>query len=781
MSNPTVLRFGACELHLPRRELKVGGTVRPLTPKVHDLLVLLLQRRSRVVPKRELADALWPGLVLTDSVLARTVMKARRAIDDTAAEPQWIRSIHGVGYRFSGEVLELAVAVADGALPAELEGRRRVAVLPCRNASGDATLDWTQIGLMSLVVHALEGDSRLAPVPVMAMLEALPRRAAALPVAEQAQLAFDALGVEHVVHAAVRRQGASLWLDYAVYGRDAEPAVGSLRDSDAAALAERLADVVDDAVFPGRGSAMRLVSRDPFVNQAYARGMELLSQEQWHDAAPLFAVVCAAEPSSTAALRWHVQCLAMLRDPSAVTVGNTLLERAVGDGDIKMQAIGHALLALAWVHQRMPQAVDASRAHGAAALQLAEGREHEGWVIWHRVHIAVHAVFSDNGQHVLKLLSEAEAACRASGNAYALSQVQRLLAVIELCSGDPLKARVRLEEASVIHRKLRHYRSLAHTLTVLGLVNGSLGLLDAGTPLCDEALSMMSHVPAPSWDCLVLSVAARMYVERGAAEPVKKVLAAFEGIADPTHPLARGPVMAARGCLALCQGDAASARVGLQGAVEHGRAGISNYWVRIWMMLLLRLEIAAGDFVAVAVVCRQMTGLDSFARDVELMACVAHARAAELHAAGEAAEAALVLARIVEETPVGFEHMCARLDAAWLSLEGGDPERAEHWLISVNAWREEHPVGLATQARLLFARGRRDEAAAMQQRALDRWLGNAPEWHRAALGVYAAAAGGRAAALPPLPLLASDSWYPRHTTPAADKPLPRSECVGEMG
>nr|MCS5636892.1 winged helix-turn-helix domain-containing protein [Myxococcota bacterium] len=67
------LRFGECELDPERYELRRRGEVVHVEPKVFDVLDYLMRQRERVVTKRELLDALWPGEVVSDSVLSRAI------------------------------------------------------------------------------------------------------------------------------------------------------------------------------------------------------------------------------------------------------------------------------------------------------------------------------------------------------------------------------------------------------------------------------------------------------------------------------------------------------------------------------------------------------------------------------------------------------------------------------------------------------------------------------------------------------------------------------------
>lgn len=58
------------------------GGVRAVEPKVMDLLFILGSEPGRVRSRAELLQALWPGVVVGDDVIARSVFKLRAALRD---------------------------------------------------------------------------------------------------------------------------------------------------------------------------------------------------------------------------------------------------------------------------------------------------------------------------------------------------------------------------------------------------------------------------------------------------------------------------------------------------------------------------------------------------------------------------------------------------------------------------------------------------------------------------------------------------------------------------
>ena len=97
---PMALAFGDCEVDERLFQLRRGGEVVALEPRVFDVLLLLVRHRDRVVAKDELIRALWPGEAVSDSVLPRCIAHARRAVGDDRRGQLVIQTVHGRGYRF---------------------------------------------------------------------------------------------------------------------------------------------------------------------------------------------------------------------------------------------------------------------------------------------------------------------------------------------------------------------------------------------------------------------------------------------------------------------------------------------------------------------------------------------------------------------------------------------------------------------------------------------------------------------------------------------------------
>ena len=104
--------FGAFTLDPGTRRLLRGTDELHLSPKAFDLLQLLIDDRRRAVPRTELHQRLWPATFVLETNLASLVAEVRRALEDSADDPQFVRTVHRVGYWFIGRINDDGVEAA---------------------------------------------------------------------------------------------------------------------------------------------------------------------------------------------------------------------------------------------------------------------------------------------------------------------------------------------------------------------------------------------------------------------------------------------------------------------------------------------------------------------------------------------------------------------------------------------------------------------------------------------------------------------------------------------
>jgi DNA-binding winged helix-turn-helix (wHTH) protein/pimeloyl-ACP methyl ester carboxylesterase len=97
-------------------ELRRSGEPVPIEPQVFDVLTYLVSHRERVVSKQELMDAVWGGRFVTEAAVTSRIKQARRALGDDGRDQRLIRTVHGRGYRFVGDVtVEVGTGPGTGA------------------------------------------------------------------------------------------------------------------------------------------------------------------------------------------------------------------------------------------------------------------------------------------------------------------------------------------------------------------------------------------------------------------------------------------------------------------------------------------------------------------------------------------------------------------------------------------------------------------------------------------------------------------------------------------
>ena len=99
-----VRRFGSLSINIPARSVEVSGQKVTLTAKEFDLLVTLSSAPERVFTRESLLNQVWGYTYLGDG---RTVDvhigTLRKKIEAIAGAPHYIKTVWGVGYKFTLE------------------------------------------------------------------------------------------------------------------------------------------------------------------------------------------------------------------------------------------------------------------------------------------------------------------------------------------------------------------------------------------------------------------------------------------------------------------------------------------------------------------------------------------------------------------------------------------------------------------------------------------------------------------------------------------------------
>jgi DNA-binding response OmpR family regulator len=96
------LEIGDVNLSLDTREVTKGGRPLQLTVKEFELLRMLMEEAGKVVRRTDLMDEVWdPNWYGSTKTLDVHVSSLRKKLGDDPAEPRYIKTARGVGFRFA--------------------------------------------------------------------------------------------------------------------------------------------------------------------------------------------------------------------------------------------------------------------------------------------------------------------------------------------------------------------------------------------------------------------------------------------------------------------------------------------------------------------------------------------------------------------------------------------------------------------------------------------------------------------------------------------------------
>jgi TolB-like protein/Tfp pilus assembly protein PilF len=172
--------FGPFRLAMADRLLLRDGEAVPLTPKLFDILVVLVENNGNLVEKNDLIEEVWPNSFVGENNLTVNISALRKALGDSHNEHHYIETVPRRGYRFVATVKQVS---SEGAKPApksragshtaneedELSDHGKdissLAILPLVNASGNPSAEYLSDGLTESIINNL---SQLPQLRVMA-------------------------------------------------------------------------------------------------------------------------------------------------------------------------------------------------------------------------------------------------------------------------------------------------------------------------------------------------------------------------------------------------------------------------------------------------------------------------------------------------------------------------------------------------------------------------------------------------------------------------------------
>jgi len=244
---PADTQAGKPRIDLASFQLSLDGRHVRLERQPLDLLIFLVQRKGQLVTREEIVERLWGKdvFVEVDASINGAIRKIRTALRDDPANPRYLETVVGKGYRFTGEIELIAqpppsaVGPAGGtgpgqALHARWSGRRTalllgtlilvlaaaawglfrwrqrqasesrpmhsIAVLPLANFSGDPSQDYFANGMTDEITTNL---AKVASLKVISRTSAMRYQGTSTPLQQIAR----ELKVDAVVEGSVVRSG----------------------------------------------------------------------------------------------------------------------------------------------------------------------------------------------------------------------------------------------------------------------------------------------------------------------------------------------------------------------------------------------------------------------------------------------------------------------------------------------------------------------------------------------------------------------------------------------
>lgn len=513
-----LLCFGDCELDLASREFRRAGELVSIEPRVFALLVFLFEQRHRAVDKDEIQDVVWKSAIVSETAVSRAIMKARRAVGDSSEKQAFIRTVHGHGYQFVATLKEEAPAAA--AIKAPIATPRlfafviaavlitfifwlwpaptpehaiRLAVLPVENASGDAELDWTRLGLMGFANDIVEQSEGLNVVPAAEVMRFDEQRDGD-DMATDFSRFRDLFGASHMLLTRLDKNASVLRLSYTLYKPNAEVERGTMVGGEPTEMMRGMIRSVAAALgYRGGGvDEITVISKDPFISEAYSRGLGLALEGRCGEALQLFDVVIAAGDSDGRAEYERATCARVLGQWQDAEAGFTAILATVPE-EPATSLRAEALNGLGTVYIRTGRN---DQARDTLTLGLDVARDAGDFRLQGMLLISLAIDAKNRREHAeaRTLLHRASLAYSESGSGVLPGQVPAALANVDMAEGKLDLAEEHLDEALAAFRALGDRRNEAMMLNNYGYLRRLQGRMDDAAPLHLQSLDIRREI-----------------------------------------------------------------------------------------------------------------------------------------------------------------------------------------------------------------------------------------------------------------------------------------------
>ena len=200
-SDKRTYEFGCFRLDAAEYVLLRDGRVIPMSPKVFETLLVLVENSGHVVDKDELYKRVWQDAFVEETNLTKNISILRKILSDGDEESSFIETVPKRGYRFVVPVRKAGFEFNGSKSVASLE--KKIAVLPFANFSADPENDYFCDGLSEELLNAL---AKIKGLKVAARTSSFSFREKSVDVGEIGA----SLGVNTVLEGSVRKSGNRL-------------------------------------------------------------------------------------------------------------------------------------------------------------------------------------------------------------------------------------------------------------------------------------------------------------------------------------------------------------------------------------------------------------------------------------------------------------------------------------------------------------------------------------------------------------------------------------------
>ena len=443
-----------------------GASIEPFDFRDRQLTALVRRMLSLYAGDRPTADAVVREL---ESIRERPARRRRR-ITAAVAATALIAVLTGVFF-----------ATQHFASSRSLFGKRatgKLAILPFRNATGDKSLQWAELGLANLVfegVHRVRGADVVDVATVVKTLENLGlRNRAELPEAERRRL-LAALGADVLIAPQIVTSDDKYTIRYAAWNAERQETPAEVTSTVLVEAAKQMSVQLARRIDPAAGatSVRARYSLDNVANMLYAIGTEEMRTRGPRVAVHYFAVCADRDPDFLAAKSMLAEC-----------------------------------------HKRM---ADNARAHQLLGEALARARQRNDRELVARILIRRAGWHIDAGDKAAagRDANEALATGRAINNREIAGGALNQLGYAAWRLGDLDRGKALFGEALQHYISVRDPAAQARVYNNIGLIDESAGRYDDARKMYERSLEITDRMNDRSQAAIVIGNLANIFATKG--------------------------------------------------------------------------------------------------------------------------------------------------------------------------------------------------------------------------------------------------------------------------